>query len=133
MILEEMYGKLDILTSFRDGLTYKGHSCKTLAWINGQIELLNDLIQRESNDVMSELIKKTNYRLYKQIDKGMRNLVYVIKNPNIYTLCKLENAKDEWLNEHALIFSTERYMLVFTNKSSYKGEKYINNKWQEYR
>ena len=128
MILEEMYYKLKLLTYFKNELTNKGHTLKTVAWIDGQLDLLKDLIKQESFNVLNELLRKTNYRLLKQIDKGTENLIAICNNPEEWKLGKIEDYPDEWTNKESLIFSTERQTLVFSK--SINGQKYLNNKWQ---
>ncbi len=109
-------------------LTNKGHNYKTLASINGQIDILTDLIKEENFNVLDELLRKTNYRLLKSIDKGMSNLVDIYNNPYEWQLSELTNNNQEWFNPESLIFSTERQTLVFSK--SINGHKYLNNKWQ---
>lgn len=96
--------------------------------MNAQIEILNELIKEESFNQLDQLLRKTNYRLLKQIEKGEEYLVSIINQPEQWKLCKLEEHWNEWLDNDSLIFSTEREILAFT-KTDY-GQKYINNKWQ---
>ena len=128
MILEEMYYKLKLLTYFKNELTNKGYTLKTVAWIDGQLDLLKDLIKQESFNVLNELLRKTNYRLLKQIDKGTENLIAICNNPEEWKLGKIEDYPDEWANKESLIFSTERQTLVFSKNIN--GMRYLNNKWQ---
>lgn len=128
MILETMCLRYRNLIYLKNGLVEKGYNFKSLAYINSQIELLNNLIQKESFNQLEQLLRKTNYRLLKQIEKGEENLVSIINYPDQWRLCKIEDHCEEWLNEYSLIFSTEREILCFT-KNDY-GQQYINNKWQ---
>lgn len=128
MILEKMFYKLKLLTYFKNELTNKGYTLKTIAWIDAQLDLLEDLIKQESFNVLNELLRKTNYRLLKQIDKGTENLIAICNNPEEWKLGKIEDYPDEWVNKEALIFSTEKQMLVFSKNID--GQRYLNNKWQ---
>jgi hypothetical protein len=128
MMLEKMYKRCKILTVFRDKLTDKGYSNKQLAVISGQISILDDLIQHESFNVMDEILRKTNYRLLKSIDKGLHNLIEIYDNPYDWQLVELEGNNKEWFSDDVLIFSTERQTLVFSKNID--GQKYVNNKWQ---
>lgn len=130
MILANMYRKFDILNTFKIKLMNKGYSFKQLSCVNGQLDLLRDLIEKESFNVLNELLKKTNYRLLKSLEKGNKNLVNILKCPDEWRICKVEDNLNEWLSNDALIFSTERQTLVFTKNVSCQGAKYVNNKWQ---
>jgi hypothetical protein len=129
MILEDMIYKKNLLGFFKDKLTSKGYTFKTLSYINGQIDLLNSLINSESANVLVGLLRKTNFRLFKGIEKGQDNLLEVVKYPEDWVLAEIKNNESEWVNNDSLIFSTERNMLVFTKKKI-NGFKYINNRWQ---
>lgn len=128
MILEKMFYKLNLLTYFKNELINKGYALKSIAWIDGQLDLLKDLIKQESFNVLNELLRKTNYRLLKQIDKGTENLIAICNNPEEWKLGKIEDYPDEWTNKESLIFSTERQTLVFSKNIN--GMRYLNNKWQ---
>jgi len=128
MILEKMFYKLNLLTYFKNELINKGYTLKSIAWIDGQLDLLKDLIKQESFNVLNELLRKTNYRLLKQIDKGTENLIAICNNPEEWKLGKIEDYPDEWTNKESLIFSTERQTLVFSKNIN--GMRYLNNKWQ---
>lgn len=128
MILEKMFYKLNLLTYFKNELTNKGYTLKSIAWIDGQLDLLKDLIKQESFNVLNELLRKTNYRLLKQIDKGTENLIAICNNPEEWQLGKIEDYSNEWTNKESLIFSTERQTLVFSKNIN--GMRYLNNKWQ---
>jgi len=128
MILEKMFYKLNLLIYFKNELINKGYTLKSIAWIDGQLDLLKDLIKQESFNVLNELLRKTNYRLLKQIDKGTENLIAICNNPEEWKLGKIEDYPDEWANKESLIFSTERQTLVFSKNIN--GMRYLNNKWQ---
>lgn len=128
LILEEIYYRYNFLNFIKTELTNKGYTFKTLAWINGQLELLDNLIQRESFNVLDELLRKTNYRILKSIDRGCHNLVDIYNNPRLWQLGILEDNRSEWANKGSLIFTTERQTLIFSK--NIEGYKYSNNKWQ---
>lgn len=131
MILENMISRYKILTYFKNGLTQKGYNFKQLSYINSQIELLDTLIKKESFNVLNTLLReKTHYRLLKQIENGIKNLVEISMYPEQFKLCKIDDCNEEWLNQESLIFSTERETLVFTKNDYEQGRRYINNKWQ---
>ncbi len=127
MILQTMWQRYNILVFLKNGLVNKGYNFKSLSFINSQLEILNKLIKEESYSVLDQLLRKTNFRLLKRIEKGEENLVNIINHPEQWRLCKIEDC-DGWLNSNILIFSTEREVLVFTQNDC--GQKYINNKWQ---
>ena len=117
-----------MLEFIKTELTNKGHNYKTLAWLNGQLDLLTNLIERESFNVLDELLRKTNYRLLTKIDKGIHNLIDIYNNSYQWQLGILDENSKEWFNNDSLIFSTERQTLVFSK--NIQGHKYLNNKWQ---
>ena len=128
MLLEEMYNKYNILNKLRYGLIEKGYSIQVISYLNGQIDLLNKLITKESFNVLNDLLKKTNYRLLKSIDKGNENLIDIINNPDQFKLGLLKDNTENFIDNDCLIFSTERYVLMFSKHIN--GQKYISNKWQ---
>ncbi len=128
MILEKMIIRYNVLIELKDGLISKGYNFHKLSYINGQIELLEDLIAQESFNVLNELLKKTNYRLLKKIEKGHYHLASISNYSDAWFLCDVNENRNEWLNRDSLIFSTEKDLLAFTKNEC--GQKYINNKWQ---
>ena len=128
MILEDMYMQYNILKVFKNELSTKGHGYKQLAWINGQLDLLLKLIKQESFSVLDELVRKTNYRLLKSIDKGMHNLVDIYNNSLDWKLGELKDHQEEFTRNDVLVFSTLGQTLIFSK--TIKGQKYRNNKWQ---
>ena len=128
MILEMMWDRYKTLVYLKNGLVNKGYNFKSLTYLNSQIEILNKLIKEESFNILDQLLRKTNYRLLKQIEKGEENLVSISNYPEWWRLCKIEDHRNEWINNSSLIFSTEREVLCFTMNDY--GQKYINNKWQ---
>lgn len=131
MILSTMWQRYDILIFLKNELTNKGYNSKSLLYISSQIELLDKLIKQESFNVLNQVLRKTNYRLLKQIKKGEKNLISICKNPEKWKLYKIEEHRNEWLNKESLIFLTEKgEVLVFTQNNYQDGQRYINNKWQ---
>ena len=124
-----MWQRYKILIYLKSELVKKGYNFKSLTYLNSQIELLNILIKEESFNVLEQLLRKTNYRLLKQIEKGEENLVSIVNHPEQWQLCKIEGHYDEWLNNNSLIFCTERGEFLAFTQSEY-GQQYINNKWQ---
>ncbi|MCE5220172.1 MAG: hypothetical protein LLF98_02595 [Clostridium sp.] len=124
-----MWKKHKILTHIKTGLVDKGYNFKSLSTLNSQIELLDKLIKEESFNQLEQLLRKTNYRLLKQIEKGEEYLVSIINHPDQWQLCKIDEYCEECLNNNSLIFCTERGEILAFNKNDY-GQKYINNKWQ---
>lgn len=129
MILETMWRRYKILIYLKNGLVDKGYNFKSLSYLNSQIEILNLLIKGESFNQLEQLLRKTNYRLLKQIEKGGKNLVSIINYPEQWRLCKIDEHCDEWLRNNSLIFSIERGEVLCFTKNEY-GQQYINNKWQ---
>ena len=127
MVLKTMWRRYKILIYLKNGLVDKGYNFKSLSYLNSQIEILDKLIKEESFNVLEQLLRKTNYRLLKQIEKGEENLVHIYTFPEQWRLCKIGDYK-ELMYKNCLIFTTEREVLIFT-KSNH-GQKYINNKWQ---
>ena len=123
-----MYSQFKMLEFMKTELTNKGHNYKSLAWLNGQLDLLTNLIERESYNILDELLRKTNYRLLTKIDKGIHNLIDIYNNSYQWQLGTLEEHNQEWFSDDSLIFSTERQTLVFSK--NIQGHKYLNNKWQ---
>ena len=114
MILEDMYMQYNILKVFKNELSTKGHGYKQLAWINGQLDLLLKLIKQESFSVLDELVRKTNYRLLKSIDKGMHNLVDIYNNSLDWKLGELKDHQEEFTRNDVLVFSTLGQTLIFS-------------------
>ena len=132
MVLDEYVSYLNVLKQIRNGLMDKGYSYKVISftWLNSQIEVIEKIIKKESFNLLSELLRKTNYRLLITIDKGIENLPDIYLNPYDWQLGRIEENREQWLNDKSLIFSTETRQLVFSKDNLRNGQKYINNKWQ---
>lgn len=129
-MLDVMLKKKAILQFYKDRLTNKGYTYKDLIWINSQIILINELVNKEAWNCLNELLRKTNYRLLKCIHQGYENLSSIIANSYDWQLAKIEGNESEWLNKEALVFETETCTLVFSKNQLQNKHEYINNKWQ---
>jgi hypothetical protein len=129
-MLDIMLKKKVILQFYKDGLVNKGYTYKDLIWINSQLILINELVNKEAWNCLNELLRKTNYRLLKCIHQGNKNIPSIITNSYDWQLAKIEGNELEWLNKEALIFETETCTLVFSKNQLHNEHKYINNKWQ---
>lgn len=130
MILNNLLIKQNALTYIKQCLIDSGY-IKYIAYLNGQIDLINEIFDKESFCELDMLLRlKTNYRLLVRIDKGQHNIVDIINNPNDWQLAKVSDNCSEWQNQDALIFSTEKHQLVFSKNDLQSSHKYITNKWQ---
>jgi hypothetical protein len=123
-----MYRRYDNLSYLYKYLIEKGYGKQELSFFTGQIMALEEFIKKETFFCLGELLKKTNFRLLKSIEKGSENLVNIIENPSMWYLGYIKDNAEEWLSPEALVFSTERQQLVFSK--NVMEFKYINNKWQ---
>lgn len=130
MILEEMITRQRVLQFYKDKLTENGYTYKELTWVEGQLALLNELIQKEAFNCLDGLLRKSNYRLLKCIHHGCQNLPAILANSYDWKLAKIDGNESEWLNKEALIFDTEMYTLVFSKHQLLNQHEYVNNKWQ---
>ncbi len=130
MILKTMWQRYTILVYLKNKLVDKGYNFKYLSYLNSQLEILEILIKKESNNVLRQLIfEKTNIRLFEKIEKGEENLVDIYDHREQWQLCRIEENNDGWSSKYSLIFSTEESGLFVFNKNNC-GQKYISNKWQ---
>jgi hypothetical protein len=97
-----------------------------------EIEELNELIKKESFIVLSDLLRKTYYRLLLHIDKGEEYLIDILKNPRSWVLNPIEKDMDAWVSNKTLIFSTETKCAAFSHidRDITQTYKYQDNKWQ---
>ena len=65
--LSEMWKKYNLLLSFKNEMNKLGYASKDLYSIEMQMEVLMELIQVESENVLESLLKKTYFRLLKKI------------------------------------------------------------------
>lgn len=131
MILEDIVRDYNLHEYFRREFIAHGYTYKQIEVLNSKIESLNKIKHQLSNEKLNELlIRKTNLRLFKGIDQGENNLIAIINYPELWVLCDINVARNEYLNPDALIFSTERQTFVFTKNQAFKGLHHVNNKWQ---
>jgi len=129
MILETMWRRYKVLVFLKNGLIDKGYNFKDISYLNSQIEILNQLIKKESFEVLNQLLfDKTYYRLLERIEKGIENLINICNHPNQWNLCKIEE-HNGWLDKNSLVFSTEGKGILVFNQNNI-GQKYTGNKWQ---
>lgn len=129
--LSKLWSKYNLLSSFKDEMNKKGYSLRDLYCIQIQLNLLREIIELESNNILSELLKKTFYRLLKHIDRGIEYLPDIISNSEEWVLNPIEKDKDAWISKDVLIFSTKTNVVVYSKiirKNT--GYKYIDSKWQ---
>jgi hypothetical protein len=130
MTLNNLLIKQESLNFIKQHLINKGF-IKDISYLNGQIDLISEIFNKEALKELDQLLKlKTNYRLLVKIDNGSHNIVDILNNPMEWCLSKLCDNPEEYLNTNSLIFSTERYQLVFSKNELNNSHKYINNKWQ---
>jgi len=130
--LTEMWKRYDLLLSFKTEMNKKGYSTRDLCYIFAKIEILNELIQIESMNVLSELLlKKTYLRLLKRIDRGIEYLPDIIENPDNWCLNKIEDDMESWICKDVLIFKCKNSINVFSKLSrNSNGRIYQDGKYQ---
>ena len=130
-ILIDLWDQHELLNNFIREMNKKGYVGRDLYCLQVQINLLNNLIDTESKNVLSDLLKKTYFRLLKSIDRGIEYLPDIINNSEEWVLNPIENDREAWIDKDTLIFTTKPNCAVFskiTRKDS--GYKYVDNKWQ---
>ena len=129
--LLEMWKRYNLLLSFKNEMNKLGYASKDLYSIEMQIEVLMELIEIESECILSELLKKTYFRLLKKINKGIEHLSDIIETPEEWVLNKIENDIDAWIDSDVLIFTTRSNVVAFSKISRKStGSQYIDGKWQ---
>ena len=130
--LSEMWKRYDLLVTFKIEMNKRGYPKKDLYCIYVNLDALMELIEFESKILLSELLKKSYFRMLKQINKGIEYLPSIIEFPEEWTLDKVENDLSAWVDANTLIFSTKKNVLVFSNtsRSTLGSQRYIDNKWQ---
>ena len=74
--LSEMWEKYNLLLSFKNEMNKRGYPLKDLYCIETQMDVLMELIEIESENVLEVLIKeKTYFRLLKKINRGVEYLI----------------------------------------------------------
>ena len=129
--LLEMWKRYNLLLSFKNEMNKLGYASKDLYSIEMQIEVLMELIEIESENVLESLLKKTYFRLLKKINRGIEHLSDIQNNPEDWVLNKIENDTDAWIDSDVLIFSCKSVTAVFSKLSRKSdGAKYIDGKFQ---
>lgn len=130
-ILAEMWDKYNTLSSFKGKMNKLGYVARDLYVIDVQLNLLQELIEIESQNVLGELLKKTYYRLLKHIDRGVEYLPDVVTNSENWVLNGIEKDKEAWISKDVLIFTTKTSQAVFSKISrKTQGYKYVDGKFQ---
>ena len=130
--LSEMWEKYNLLLSFKNEMNKRGYPLKDLYCIETQMDVLMELIEIESENVLEVLIKeKTYFRLLKKINRGVEYLIDIIEYPEEWVLNKIENDTDAWIDSNVLIFTCRNVTAVFSKLSRKSdGAKYIDGKFQ---
>ena len=129
--LSIMWEKYSLLLNFKIGMNQLGYASKDLYSIEMQMNLLKELIDLESKNVLDLLLKKTYYRLLKSINKGIEYLPEIVDNPDNWVLNSIENDVDAWIDSDVLIFTTKSKVAVFSKISrKNSGSHYIDGKFQ---
>lgn len=129
--LIELWDRHNLLSSFKTEMSKKGYLSRDLYCIHVQLSLLDDIIKVESVSVLSELLKKTYFRLLKQIDKGIEYLPDILLNSEEWVLNPVEKDPHAWTSKDVLIFTTRTNIAVFSKVSrNWIGYRYIDGKWQ---
>ena len=129
--LSEMWKRYNLLLSFKNEMNKLGYASKDLYSIEMQMEVLMQLIQVESENVLESLLKKTYFRLLKKINRGIEHLSDIQNNPEDWVLNKIENDTDAWIDSDVLIFTTKSNIVAFSKLSRKSdGAKYIDGKFQ---
>ena len=130
--LSEMWRKYNLLLSFKNEMNKRGYPLKDLYCIETQMDVLMELIEIESENVLEVLIKeKTYFRLLKKINRGVEYLIDIIEYPEEWVLNKIENDTDAWIDSNVLIFTCRNVTAVFSNLSRKSdGAKYVDGKFQ---
>jgi hypothetical protein len=147
-MLEYLNRKEKILVGLKNGLTNKGYSFKTLAGINGKIDLLQEIKTNYNYEVLKNLIESTNYSIINQIKDvkhGLDNVsiindrksdfyLYAIKTDDIKEKDN-EVLRESFLSDNTLIYIAEKSIgnfYVIFSKKKYEGKhEYIANRWQQ--
>ena len=111
----------------------KGYVGKYLITIDVQLNLLKELIEKESKETLKNfLTQKTYYRLLKSIDKGIEVLPELVNNPELFVLYNIDDNLEAWVSgNNVLIFTCKSGTAVFDKLSEDNfGSRYIDNKFQ---
>lgn len=130
-ILSKMWEKYNLLSAFKIEMNKRGYVAKDVYILQSQLDLLKEVIELESMNVLNEWLKKTYYRLLVKINKGIEYLPDLVENPEQYILNPIEKDKESWIDDEVLIFSTRTHIAVFSKISRKdQGFRYIDFKYQ---
>lgn len=130
-ILSELWNKHNLLSNFKMEMNKRGYVGRDLYCIQIQINLLMNIIELESKNTLSDLLKKTYYRLLKEIYRGVEYLPDIVESPDMYVLNPIEKDINAWTDKDVLIFATKTNIAVFSKITrNDTGYHYIDNKWQ---
>jgi len=129
--LSEMWRKYNLLLSFKNEMNKLGYASKDLYSIEMQIEVLMQLIEIESENILDSLLKKTYFRLLKKINRGINYLPDILSNSEEWVLNPIEKDTTAWTDLDVLIFTTKTKTVVFSRLSrQMEGSRYVDGKWQ---
>jgi len=131
--LLEMWKRYNLLLSFKVEMNKRGHASKDLYCLHAQLYLLMELIEIESESVLSLLLQKTYFRIFQSIDKGIEYLPEIVYDPEGWTLNKIEDDNDAWISKDVLIFTCKSTVATFSRISRKEtGYRYVlsSSKWQ---
>jgi len=129
--LETMWRKYDALFFLKNELNKKGYPSKDLGFIDPQLNLLMELIEIESLNVINSLLKKTYYRLLKEIIRGIEYIPSILEEPDGWILNKIDEDKGAWIDKDVLVLSTRSNIIVFSKLSrKSEGNTFTDGKWQ---
>ncbi len=129
-VLEQMWYDYSLILEFKKELINKGYIYKDVLFLEGMLYELNRNIELESFNVMTDLLRKTYFRLLVKINKGHNLLLDIINKPSSWELSTIEQFPEAWIRDDVLVFTTETKCAVFNKASISDSFKYIDNKWQ---
>lgn len=147
-MLEYLNRKESVLLSLKNGLTDKGYSFKTLAGLNGRLDLIKDIKFRYSCEILANLIENTNYPIMTSVKHGIDNVTLINKRKSDWYLYAINQSnisqneneilRDSFLSKETLIYESEKNMgsnivnfhVIFSKKKFDGKHEYIANKWQ---
>ncbi|HEY8805099.1 MAG TPA: hypothetical protein VIM70_11525 [Clostridium sp.] len=129
-ILSIMHSRYKLLSFFKISLNSRGYS-RGLYAIEIQINLLKELIELESKNVLSQLLKKTYFRLFRDINRGIEYLPDIVSDSENWVLNTIDKDIDAWTSKDVLVCTTKTCTIVFSKISrNDSGYHYIDSKWQ---
>lgn len=130
--LSEMWNKYNLLLSFKTEMNRKGYSNRDLYCLRVQLDLLMELIEIESMNVLELLVKnKTYFRLLKEIVRGIEYLPNILEDPEGWILNPIEKDQYAWIDKDVMVFSTRTNIAVFSKITrNGLGYHYSDGKYQ---